>query len=88
MNLGEFVNNIIKFYLTEKELKTHSSFNRHRLDNIERKLFNINNQLAKILNNKKLVIDILENETNQYLKLLSKQFILFSKNPKISTKEA
>ena len=60
MNLGEFVNNIIKCYLTEKELKTHSSFNRERLDNIERELFNINNKLAKILSNKKLVNDILE----------------------------
>ena len=48
MNLGEFVNKIIKCYLTEKELETQSNFNRDRLDKIELELSNINNQLAKL----------------------------------------
>ena len=49
MNLGEFVNKVIKCYLTEKELESQSNFIRNRLDKIERELSNINNQLAKIL---------------------------------------
>lgn len=49
MNLGEFVNKIIKCYLTEKELETQSNLYRDRLDNIERELSNLNNQLAILL---------------------------------------
>ena len=58
MNLGEFVNKIIKCYLTEKELETQSNFNRDRLDKIELELSNINNQLAKLKKNQKLFKDI------------------------------
>ena len=49
MNLGEFVNKIIKCYLTENELETQSNLYRDRLDNIERELSNLNNQLAILL---------------------------------------
>ena len=51
MNLGEFVNKIIKCYLTKKELETQSNLYRDRLDNIERELSNLNNQLAILLKN-------------------------------------
>lgn len=87
MNLGEFVNDIIKCFLTAKELKNESSLNIDRLDKIECELFNISNQLDKILSNKMLVHYLLENKRNEYFKLLSKQFIILSKNRMISRKE-
>ena len=48
MNIGDYVNSLLKCYLTNKELENNNAINLKRINEIEAKLMLINNILDKL----------------------------------------
>ena len=48
MNFGDYVNSLLKCYLTNKELENNNAINLKRINEIEAKLILINNNLDKL----------------------------------------
>ena len=48
MNIGDYVNSLLKCYLTNKELENNNAINLKRINEIEAKLILINNNLDKL----------------------------------------
>ena len=48
MSIGDYVNSILKCYLTNKELENNNANNLKRINEIEAKLILINNNLDKL----------------------------------------
>ncbi len=91
MTIGDYINNIIKCYLTNKDLQAISIDNENRLNKIEKKLLETNQLLKQLIDNSndenfnKSLTDI---DGTIYCNLLAKQFKLIARNNMISTKEA
>jgi len=90
MTIGDYINNIIKCYLTDEDLKRSNINNDQRLNNIEKKLSDITKSLNEILDVKSEsnFIQCTEDDAKLYCTLLCKQFKLYARNKMISTKEA
>ena len=48
MNIGDYVNTLLKCYLTNKDLEKNNEFNLKRINEIEKTLILINNNLDKL----------------------------------------
>lgn len=90
MTISDFINNIIKSYLTDKDLKTSNLNNDQRLNNIEKRLSDITKSINQLLDVKSEsnFIQCTEEDAKKYCILLAKQFKLYARNKMISTKEA
>ncbi len=90
MTISDFINNIIKCYLTDEDLKSSNINNDRRLNNIEKKLSDITKSLNQLLDCKSEsnLIQCTEYDAKNYCILLAKQFKLYARNKMISTKEA
>ena len=90
MTIGDFINNIIKCYLTDEDQIKSNINNEQRLNNIEKKLSDIKKLLDKILDDKSEsnFRQCTEDDAKNYCILLAKQFKLYARNNIISTKEA
>ena len=90
MTIGDFINNIIKCYLTDEDLKSSNINNDRRLNNIEKKLSDITKSLNQLLDYKSEsnFIQCTEDDAKNYCILLAKQFKRYARNKMISTKEA
>ena len=90
MTVGDFINNIIKSYLTDEDLKKSNLNNNQRLNNIEKRLSDITKSINQLLDVKSEsnFIQCTEDDAKNYCILLAKQFKLYARNKMISTKEA
>ena len=90
MTIGDFINNIIKCYLTDEDLKSSNINNDRRLTNIEKQISDITKSLNHLLDDKieSNFIQCTEEDAKNYCILLAKQFKLYARNKMISTKEA
>ncbi len=90
MTIGDYINNIIKCYLTNQDLQAINSSSEDRLKKIEEKLLKTTillNQIIDSKNNSK--INYLNDEDGEiYCKLLAKQFRVIAKDNMISNKQA
>ena len=90
MTIGDFINNIIKCYLTDENLKNTNNINDQRLTRIEKQISNISKSLNQLLEIKSEsnIIQCTDDDAKFYCKLLAKQFKVYARNKMISTKEA
>ena len=90
MTIGDFINNIIKCYLTDEDLKSSNINNDRRLTNIEKQISDITKSLNHLLDDKieSNFIQCTEEDAKNYCILLAKQFKLYARNRMITTKEA